>query len=68
MLLMQRASNTCSRPASRPSLRRREMYRRRTGTTVDGVIAADPVALSYLLRATGPITLSSGASMTAENG
>ncbi len=33
----------------------REMYRRRTGDTVDGVLATDPVALSYLLRALGPV-------------
>ena len=35
----------------------REMYRRRTGRTVDGVLATDPVALSYVLRATGPVPL-----------
>ncbi|WP_229403423.1 DUF4012 domain-containing protein [Micromonospora okii] len=33
----------------------REMYRRRTGSTVDGVLAVDPVVLSYLLKATGPV-------------
>jgi hypothetical protein len=33
----------------------REMHRRRTGTTVDGVLAVDPVVLSYLLKATGPV-------------
>lgn len=33
----------------------REMYRRQTGHTVDGVLATDPVALSYLLRAIGPV-------------
>ncbi|WDZ83075.1 DUF4012 domain-containing protein [Micromonospora cathayae] len=33
----------------------RDMVRRRTGTTVDGVLAIDPVALSYLLAATGPV-------------
>ncbi|BCL17715.1 DUF4012 domain-containing protein [Micromonospora sagamiensis] len=32
-----------------------EMYRRRTGETVDGVLATDPVALSYLLAVTGPV-------------
>ena len=32
----------------------REMYRVRTGLTVDGVLATDPVALSYLLKAMGP--------------
>jgi hypothetical protein len=33
----------------------REMVRRRTGTAVDGVLAVDPVVLSYLLKATGPV-------------
>lgn len=45
----------------------REMYRRRTGTTVDGVVAVDPVALSYLLGATGPLTLPDGSQLTADN-
>jgi hypothetical protein len=35
----------------------REMYRRRTGRTVDGVLATDPVALSYLLAVTGPVSV-----------
>ncbi|MFG1951790.1 DUF4012 domain-containing protein [Micromonospora sp. NPDC048830] len=35
----------------------REMYRRRSGTTVDGVLAVDPVVLSYLLQATGPVSV-----------
>ncbi|MFI6264787.1 DUF4012 domain-containing protein [Micromonospora sp. NPDC051006] len=33
----------------------REMFRRKTGTKVDGVLAVDPVVLSYLLKATGPV-------------
>ncbi len=37
-----------------------EMWKRKFGTTVDGVIAVDPVTLGYLLRATGPITLPTG--------
>lgn len=45
----------------------REMYRLRSGTTVDGVIAADPVALAYLLRATGPVPVDSGAALSADN-
>lgn len=45
----------------------REMYRLRSGRTVDGVIATDPVALSYLLRATGPIAMPDGPPLTAEN-
>ncbi|MET7424812.1 DUF4012 domain-containing protein [Dactylosporangium sp. NPDC005555] len=38
-----------------------EMHRRRGGRPVDGAIALDPVALSYLLRATGPVTFRAGA-------
>jgi hypothetical protein len=45
----------------------REMYRQRTGRTVDGVMATDPVALSYLLKATGPVQLPVGGSLTAAN-
>ncbi|MDQ7908221.1 DUF4012 domain-containing protein [Phytohabitans sp. ZYX-F-186] len=44
----------------------REMYRRRYGQTVDGVLAVDPVALSYLLRATGPVRVPGGRSLTAD--
>ena len=45
----------------------REMWKRTYGTEVDGVISLDPVALSYLLRATGPITLATGEALTSEN-
>lgn len=45
----------------------REMWKRTYGTEVDGVISLDPVALSYLLRATGPITLATGEVLTSEN-
>lgn len=45
----------------------REMWRRVHGTTVDAVVALDPVTLSYLLRATGPVHLPSGDDLTAEN-
>ncbi len=34
---------------------------------IDGVISIDPVALSYLIAATGPITLPTGDVLTAEN-
>ncbi|WP_427115886.1 DUF4012 domain-containing protein [Pseudarthrobacter scleromae] len=33
----------------------RAMWERKTGQGVDGVISIDPVALSYVLRATGPV-------------
>jgi hypothetical protein len=45
----------------------REMYRRRTGRAVDGVLATDPVAMSYLLGATGPLAVAGGPPLTADN-
>ncbi|MET4147143.1 DUF4012 domain-containing protein [Arthrobacter sp. UYCo732] len=33
------------------------MWERKTGQTVDGVISIDPVALSYVLEATGPVKI-----------
>jgi hypothetical protein len=35
------------------------MWERKSGQRVDGVISIDPVALGYILDATGPVTLSS---------
>lgn len=34
---------------------------------IDGVMAIDPVALSYLLDSTGPVTLTDGTELTSEN-
>ena len=45
----------------------REMWKREQGAEVDGVLSIDPVALSYLLTATGPITLPTGDVLNAEN-
>ena len=45
----------------------REMWRRLHGVSVDGVVTLDPVTLSYLLRATGPVALPSGEELTADN-
>ncbi|MFV9426232.1 DUF4012 domain-containing protein [Microbacterium sp. S1037] len=45
----------------------REMYRTKTGLSVDGVIAIDPVLLSYVLEATGPVMLPSGEQLNAGN-
>lgn len=42
------------------------VWKKHTGTTVDGVIALDPVTLSYLLKATGPVTVS-GKKVDADN-
>ena len=44
----------------------REMWKRTFGIEADGVISIDPVSLSYLLRATGPIALATGDTLTAE--
>jgi len=38
-----------------------------TGTDLDGVISLDPVALSYMLVATGPVTASDGTKLTSDN-
>ncbi|MEU4569262.1 DUF4012 domain-containing protein [Micromonospora sp. NPDC023956] len=44
-----------------------EMYRRRSGDAVDGVLATDPVALSYLLAATGPVEVPNFGRLTRDN-
>ncbi len=45
----------------------RSMWTQQTGEDVDGVIAMDPVALSYVLGATGPLTMADGETITADN-
>lgn len=45
----------------------REMWRRKTGTKLDGVLSVDTVTLSYLLRATGPIASPDGVTLNAGN-
>ncbi|MFB8388050.1 DUF4012 domain-containing protein [Microbacterium sp. NPDC055910] len=45
----------------------REMWSRQHGLEVDGVLSVDPVALSYLLKATGPVTLASGDVLNSAN-
>lgn len=45
----------------------REMWLRRVGGTVDGVLSLDPGALAHVLRATGPVTLEDGAVLTADD-
>ncbi|SMG16058.1 DUF4012 domain-containing protein [Agreia pratensis] len=45
----------------------REMWSQRFGLQVDGVISLDPVALSYLLKATGPVQLATGDQLTSDN-
>lgn len=38
-----------------------------TGISIDGVISIDPVVLSYMLNVTGPVALSDGSEITADN-
>ena len=45
----------------------RSMWSQQTGDNVDGAIAIDPVALSYILGAVGPVTLGDGEVVTTEN-
>lgn len=45
----------------------REMWKQKFGDEIDSVVALDPVVLSHLLVATGPITLPTGDTLTSEN-
>jgi hypothetical protein len=45
----------------------KEMWKQRFGTEIDGLIALDPIALSYIISATGPITLQDGSQLTGDN-
>ncbi|CAM2805709.1 DUF4012 domain-containing protein [Skermania piniformis] len=45
----------------------RSIWSQYSGVTVDGVIATDPVALSYLLAGLGPVQLPDGESIDATN-
>ncbi|MDX6198277.1 MAG: hypothetical protein QOJ79_1428 [Actinomycetota bacterium] len=44
-----------------------KLWQRQTGQQLSGVLAVDPVALSYLMRATGALTLSDGTTVSADN-
>ncbi|MCK9919814.1 MULTISPECIES: DUF4012 domain-containing protein [Microbacterium] len=44
-----------------------DFWKRTQSTPIDGVISADPVALSYLLSATGPLSLRTGDTLSADN-
>lgn len=44
-----------------------QMWEARRDADLDGMVSVDPVAMSYLLRATGPIALSNGQELTADN-
>ncbi len=45
----------------------KSMWEQQSGTTVDGVISIDPVALSYILDAVGPVTMADGETITKDN-
>ena len=45
----------------------RGMWAARYGTSVDGVLSTDPVALSYLLAGTGPVPAPGGHTVTADD-
>lgn len=45
----------------------RSMWEVGSGVAVDGVIALDPVALSYVLGAVGPVTLTDGEVINSDN-
>jgi hypothetical protein len=45
----------------------RAMWKSEIGGKVDGVLSFDPVALSYLLKATGPVKLKTGEALTSDN-
>ena len=43
------------------------MWKVKTGQTIDGIVAIDPIALGYILRATGPVDVGSGVVLTPSN-
>lgn len=45
----------------------RSMWAQKSGTNVDGAIAIDPVALSYILGAIGQVTMPDGEEITKDN-
>ncbi len=45
----------------------KSMWAEQTGTNVDGVILLDPVTLSYVLGAVGPVTMPDGEVITKDN-
>jgi Protein of unknown function (DUF4012) len=45
----------------------KSMWEQQSGTKVDGAIVIDPVALSYVLGAVGPVTMPDGEVLTKDN-
>ncbi len=44
-----------------------EFWRLQYGTRLDGILSIDPLALSYVLRATGPLPLATGDTLSSDN-
>jgi hypothetical protein len=44
-----------------------KLWEKQSGQQIDGVIAVDPIALGYLLKVTGPLTLSDGEVLRSSN-
>lgn len=44
-----------------------QMYQVRTGKSVDGVVAIDPIALSYMLKGSPGVDIGNGLTMTSDN-
>ncbi|WP_287001885.1 DUF4012 domain-containing protein [Gordonia sp. UBA7860] len=45
----------------------KSMWKQQSGMDVDGVVALDPIALSYILGATGPVTMPDAEVITKDN-
>ncbi|QCQ17044.1 DUF4012 domain-containing protein [Microbacterium sp. RG1] len=45
----------------------RALWQKTMGEDIDGVISIDPVVLSYMLQATGPVDIIDGQQLTSEN-
>ena len=43
------------------------MWHNQTGEQLDGAVATDPIALSYLLKVTGPLTMTDGTVVSGDN-
>ncbi|WP_192724344.1 DUF4012 domain-containing protein [Mycobacterium sp. OAS707] len=45
----------------------KSMWQQQSGESVDGAISIDPIALSYILAAVGPVNMADGETITADN-
>lgn len=43
------------------------MFQRKLGVSLDGVVSVDPIALSYLIQGTGPVTVVPGLALRADS-